>query len=88
MPAHDLTGDWNGAFMQQAGNQVSISPDWSKIDPATAPWTTGTGTLIGNSLTVVFSGGRAPVPVTYTGSVASDGKRISWSNGTAWTKLR
>jgi hypothetical protein len=87
MSVQDLSGDWNGAFIQQTGNQITIEPDWSKIDPATAPWTIGNGTLIGNSLTIVFSGGRATVPVTYYGSVEPDGRRISWSNGTAWTKI-
>jgi hypothetical protein len=86
MTVHDLTGDWNGAFIEQAGNKVTIVPDWTKIDPATTPWTMGTGTLIGNSLTVVFSGGRAPAPVTEMGSVASNGRQISWSNRTVWTK--
>lgn len=88
MSVQNLTGDWNGAFIEQAGNQVTIVPDWAKINSATAPWTRGTGTLIGNSLEVVFSGGRATVPVTYTGSVAPNGRQISWSNNTVWSKLQ
>ena len=77
MAVHDLTGDWNGAFIEQAGNQVTIMPDWNKINPANTPWEIGTGILIGDSLRVEFSGGRAPAPVTYTGTVAPDGSRIS-----------
>ncbi len=88
MSVHNLTGDWNGAFIEQSGNQVTIAPDWAKINSATAPWTVGTGTLIGNSLTVVFSGGLATVPITYYGNVSTDGGQISWSNATVWTKVR
>ena len=86
MSVHNLTGDWNGAFIEQVGSDVRIVPDWSVINPATAPWTLGTGTLTGSSLTVGFTGGQAPGTVTYFGSVSPDGGRISWSNGTHWYK--
>ena len=87
MATHNLSGDWNGAFIEQSGNQVTAAPDWTKINRASAPWTEGNGKLIGNSLTMTFQGGLTLVPYTVEGSVAEDGGSIKWGNGTRWTKL-
>jgi len=79
MAAVDLSGDWHTLTIRQVGNEVMVT--------ATVPnphFKHGQGTLIGNTLTMTFSGGA--VEQTHTGIVSSDGRQISWSNGTVWTK--
>lgn len=86
MTTHNLTGHWGNAFVEQNGNQVTAMPDYSQIPPAQVPFTLGTGILVGNSLTMTFSGGGLSHPVQFVGTVSSDGRSISWSNGTVWNK--
>lgn len=77
--AIDLNGDWGTLTIQQTGSQVIaiatvVNPHFRR----------GDGILVGDVLSMTFTGGQHVQAVT--GKVSADGRVIVWSNGTTWRR--
>lgn len=75
----NIAGDWGSLTIQQTGTQIIVHA--TVVNPH---FKRGDGLLVGDVLTMTFTGGQ--YVQAYTAKVSADGRSISWSNGTTWKR--
>ena len=79
MAVTNIAGDWGTLTIQQNGAQVIVT-----ATVANPHFKRGDGLLVGEDLSMTFTGGT--YVQAYTAKVRSDGREITWSNGTVWRR--
>ncbi|MBU7586673.1 MAG: hypothetical protein KAF91_28065 [Nostoc sp. TH1S01] len=78
-----LTGKWsanNGnKDIYVIQNGITVLVHWTETNPY---WNYSSGVVTNNGVNMSFGGGDQ-----FSGTISQDGKTITWSNGSSWSRV-